>query len=102
MFAEKIIQEWLTEIHYQSPVLIKKTYTSDKEIIKIMTTNPGILIGKGGRDIGRLKDRLGNRYSVELVEADEVICTPDTKIDTRDWSDIIEERVISRLEMWNM
>ena len=34
MFAEKIIQEWLTEIHYQSPVLIKKTHTSDKEIIK--------------------------------------------------------------------
>lgn len=102
MLAEKIIQEWLTEIHYQSPVLIKKTHTSDKEIIKIMTTNPGILIGKGGQDIERLKDRLGNRCSVELVEADEVICTPDTKIDTRDWSDIIEERVISRLEMWNM
>lgn len=30
MFAEKIIQEWLTEIHYKSPVLIKKTYTSMK------------------------------------------------------------------------
>ena len=102
MFAEKIIQEWLTEIHYQKPVLIKKMDTSGKEIIKIMTTNPGILIGKGGQDIARLKDKLGNRCSVELVEADEVICTPDTKIDTRDWSDIIEERAISRLEMWNM
>ena len=102
MFDEKIIQEWLTEIHYQKPVLIKKMHTSGKEIIKIMTTNPGILIGKGGQDIERLKDRLGNRCSVELVEADEVICTPDTKIDTRDWSDIIEERVISRLEMWDM
>ena len=67
-----------------------------------MTINPGILIGKGGQDIKRLKDRLGSRYKVELVEADEVICTPNTKIDTRDWSDIIEERVISRLEMWNM
>ena len=102
MFAEKIIQGWLTEIHYHSPVLIKKTHTSDKEIIKNMTTNQGILIGKGGRDIGHLKNRLGSRCSVELVEADEVICTPNTKIDTRDWSDIIEERVISRLEMWNM
>lgn len=102
MFAEKIIQEWLTEIHYQKPVLIKKMYTSGKEIIKIMTTNPGILIGKGGRDIGRLKDKLGNRCSVELVEADEIICTPDTKIDTRDWDDIIDERVMSRFEMWDM
>ena len=102
MFAEKIIQEWLTEIHYQKPVLIKKMDTSGKEIIKIMTTNPGILIGKGGRDIERLKDRLGNRYSVELVEADEVICTPDTKIDTRDWDDIIDERVNARFEMWGI
>ena len=102
MFAEKIIQEWLTEIHYQKPVLIKKMHTSGKEIIKIMTINPGILIGKGGQDIGRLKDRLGNRCSVELVEADEVICTPDTKIDTRDWNDIIDERVMSRFEMWGM
>ena len=102
MFAEKIIQEWLTEIHYRKPVLIKKMDTSGKEIIKIMTTNPGILIGKGGRDIERLKDRLGNRCSVELVEADEVICTPDTKIDTRDWDDIIDERVMSRFEMWDM
>lgn len=102
MFAEKIIQEWLTEIHYQSPVLIKKIHASDKELIKIMTTNPGILIGKGGRDIKRLKDKLGNRCLVELVEADEIICTPDTKIDTRDWDDIIDERVMSRFEMWNM
>ena len=102
MLAEKIIQEWLTEIHYQKPVLIKKMHTSDKEIIKIMTTNPGILIGKRGQDTERLKDRLGNRCSVELVEADEVICTPDTKIDTRDWNDIIDERVNARFEMWNM
>ena len=102
MFAEKIIQEWLTEIHYQKPVLIKKMYTSDKKIIKIITTNPGILIGKGGQDIGRLQDRLGNRYSIELVEADEVICTPDTKIDTRDWNDIIDERIASRFKMWDI
>ena len=99
MIYEKTIQDWLIEIHYQKPILIKRAHNSDKEIIKIMTTNPGILIGKGGRDIERLKERLGNRCTVELIEADEIICTPDTKIDTRDWSDIIEERVISRLEM---
>ena len=102
MIYEKIIQDWLIEIHYQKPVLIKRAHKSDKDIIKIMTTNPGLLIGKGRRDIERLKERLGNRWTVELIEADEIICTPDTKIDTRDWSDIIEERVISRLEMWNM
>lgn len=102
MFVEKIIQDWLIEIHYQKPVLIQKKYKSGKDIIKIMTTNPGILIGKGGRDIERLKERLGNRCAVELIEADDIICTPDAKIDTRDWDDIIEERVASRLEMWNM
>lgn len=102
MFAEKIIQNWLIEIHYQKPVLIKKGYKSGKDIIKIMTTNPGILIGKGGRDIERLKERLGNRWTVELIEADDIICTPDTKIDTRDWNDIIDERVNARFEMWNM
>lgn len=102
MFVEKIIQEWLTEIHHQSPVLINKTHTSDKEIIKIMATNPGVLIGKGGRDIERLKERLGNGWTVEIIEADEIICTPDTKIDTRDWGDIIDERVNARFEMWNM
>lgn len=102
MFAEKIIQDWLIEIHYKKPVLIKKVYKSEKEIIKIMTTNPGILIGKGGQDIKRLKERLGNRCTVELIEADDIICTPDTKIDTRDWDDIIDERVMSRFEMWGM
>lgn len=102
MFYEKIIQDWLIEIHYQKPVLIKRAYKSDKDIIKIMTTNPGLLIGKGGRDIERLKERLGNRWTVELIEADDIICTPDTKIDTRDWNDIIDERINSRFEMWNM
>ena len=102
MIYEKIIQDWLIEIHYQKPILIKRAHKSDKDIIKIMSTNPGLLSGKGGRDIERLKERLGDKWTVELIEADEIICTPDTKIDTRDWSDIIEERVISRLEMWNM
>ena len=102
MFVEKIIQDWLIEIHYQKPVLIKIAHKSDKDIIKIMTTNPGLLIGKGGRDIERLKERLGNRWTVELIEADEIICTTDTKIDTRDWDDIIDERVMSRFEMWGM
>ena len=102
MLVEKIIQDWLIEIHYKKPVLIRKKYTFDKDIIKIMTTNPGILIGKGGRDIERLKERLGNGYAVELIEADDIICTPDTKIDTRDWNDIIDERVNARFEMWNM
>ena len=102
MFVEKIIQDWLIEIHYQKPVLIKRAHKSDKDIIKIMTTNPGLLIGKGGRDIERLKERLGDRCTVELIEADEIICTTDTKIDTRDWDDIIEERVAARFEMWSM
>ena len=102
MDVEKIIQDWLIEIHYQKPVLIKRAHKSDKDIIKIMTTNPGLLIGKGGRDIERLKERLGNRWTVELIEADEIICTPDTRIDTRDWNDIIDERVMSRFEMWGM
>lgn len=99
---QKIIQDWLIEIHYNKPILIKKVYGQEKDIIKIMTTNPGMLIGKGGQDIERLKDRLGNGYIVELIEADEIICTPDAKIDTRDWSDIIEERVAARFEMWDM
>lgn len=102
MIVEKIIQDWLIEIHYKKPVLIRKKYNSNKGIIKIMTTNPGLLIGKGGRDIDRLKERLGDKWTVELIEADEIICTPDSKIDTRDWGDIIEERVAARFEMWDM
>ena len=102
MIYEKIIQDWLIEIHYQKPILIKRAHKSDKDIIKIMATNPGLLIGKGGRDIERLKERLGNRWTVEIIEADEIICTPDTKIDTRDWDDIIYERANARFEMWNM
>ena len=99
---EKIIQDWLIEIKYEKPVLIKKKYECDKEIIKIMTTNPGILIGKGGQDINCLKERLGGRYKVEFVEADEIICTPYTQIDTRNWDDIIDERIEARFEMWGM
>lgn len=102
MFAEKIIQDWLIEIHYQKPILIKKSHNSDKETIKIITTNSGILIGKGGHDINHLKERLGDRCTVELIEADEIICTPNTKIDTRDWNDIIDELIEARFEMWNM
>lgn len=102
MIYEKIIQDWLIEIHYQKPILIKRAHKSGKDTIKIMATNPGLLIGKGGRDIERLKERLGNRCTVELIEADEIICTPDTKIDTRDWNDIIDERINARFEMWNM
>lgn len=104
MMPEKIIQDWLIEIKYEKPVLIKKkhVYESDEEIIKIMTTNPGVLIGKGGQDINRLKERLGDRYKVEIIEADEIICTPNTKIDARDWDDIIDERIEARFKMWNM
>lgn len=104
MMSEKIIQDWLIEIKYEKPVLIKKIYVydSDEKIIQIMTTNPGILIGKGGQDINRLKEKLGDRYKVEFVEADEIICTPYTQIDTRDWDDIIDERIKARFKMWNM
>ena len=104
MMPEKIIQDWLAEMHYNKPVLIKKIYVydSDEEIIQIMTINPGILIGKGGQDINRLKERLRDRYKVEIIEADEIICTPNTKIDTRDWDDIIDTRIKARFEMWNM
>ena len=28
--------------------------------------------------------------------------TPDTKIDTRDWYDILDERIESRFQAWNM
>ena len=102
MIYEKIIQDWLIEIHYTKPILIKKIYGQEKDTIKIMTINPGILIGKGGQDIKRLKDRLGSRYKVELVEADDIIGTPDTEIDTRDWYDILDERIESRFQAWNM
>ena len=102
MMSEKIIQDWLIEIKYNKPVLIKKKYECGKEIIQIMTTNPGILIGKGGQDINRLKERLGDRYKVEIIEADEIICTPYTQIDTRDWDDIIDERIEARFEMWGI
>lgn len=104
MMPEKIIQDWLIEIHYNKPVLIKKKYVydSNEEIIQIMTTNPGLLIGKGGQDINRLKEKLGSRYKVEFIEADEIICTPYTQIDTRDWDDIIDERVAARFEMWGI
>ena len=102
MMPEKIIQDWLIEIKYNKPVLIKKKYECGKEIIQIMTTNPGILIGKGGQDINRLKERLGDRYKVEIIEADEIICTPYTQIDTRNWDDIIDARIKARFEMWNM
>ena len=102
MMPEKIIQDWLIEIKYNKPVLIKKKYECGKEIIQIMTTNPGILIGKGGQDINRLKEKLGDRYKVKIIEADEIICTPYTQIDTRDWDDIIDERVAARFEMWGI
>lgn len=102
MMPEKIIQDWLIEIHYNKPVLIKKKYECGKEIIQIMTTNPGLIIGKGGQDINRLKERLGDRYKVEIIEADEIICTPYTQIDTRDWDNIIDARIKARFEMWNM
>ena len=102
MMPEKIIQDWLIEIKYEKPVLIKKKYEYGKEIIQIMTTNPGLIIGKGGQDINRLKEKLGDRYKVEIIEADEIICTPYTQIDTRDWDDIIDARIKARFEMWNM
>lgn len=102
MMPEKIIQDWLIEIKYEKPVLIKKKYECGKEIIQIMTINPGILIGKGGQDINRLKEKLGDRYKVEIIEADEIICTPNAKIDTRDWDDIIDARIKARFEMWDI
>ena len=67
MIYEKIIQDWLIEIHYQKPVLIKRTHKPDKDIIKIMAINPGLLIGKGGRDIEHLKEKLGNGWTVEII-----------------------------------
>lgn len=104
MMPEKIIQDWLIEIKYEKPIFIRKKYIDhlDKKIIQIITTNPGLLIGKGGQDINRLKERLGDRYKVEFIEADEIICTPYTQIDTRDWDDIIDERVAARFEMWGI
>ena len=104
MMPEKIIQDWLIEIHYNKPVLIKKKYIydSDEVIIQIMTTNPGILIGVRGQSVERLRERLESRYKVEFIDADEIICTPYTQIDTRNWNDIIDERVAARFEMWGI
>lgn len=97
MLVEKVIQDWLEEIHYNKPVMIKKKY--DDHTITITTTNPGILIGKAGNDIHRLQDRVRD-WKILLKEADEIICTKDATIDTRDWDDIIEARVAARFEMW--
>ena len=104
MMPEKINQDWLAEMHYNKPVLIKKKYIydSNEEIIQIMTISPGVLIGVRGQSIARLKERLGSKYKVEFIDADEIICTPYTQIDTRDWDDIIDERIEARFEMWNM
>lgn len=96
MLVEKIIQDWLKEINYNKPVMMKKNY-ADKTVT-IMTTNPGILIGKCGKDIANLQSKIGGK--IILLEADEIICTKDATIDTRDWDDIIEARVAARFEMW--
>lgn len=102
MLVEKVIQDWLKELKFSYPVMIQKIYSTKPRRINIITRYPGVLIGKGGQDINRLRERLADDYDIRITEADEIICTSDTKIDTRDWDDIIDERVNARLEMWNM
>lgn len=102
MLVEKVIQDWLKELKFSEPIMIQKIYSTDPITVKIFTTKPGVLIGKGGQDINRLKERLEGKYDITLIGIDEIICTLNTIIDSRDFDDIIEERVAARFALWDM
>lgn len=98
---EEIIQSWLNELGYDEPIMIKKLYNQRE--VQIISTHPGYLIGKYGVDWNRLVDRLSNKHwTPKLIEADEIICSNNAKIDKRPWGEIIDARVMARMEMWDM
>lgn len=101
MLVEVIIQNWLNDLNYKSPVMIKKSYNNSE--VTIFTTHPGILIGKGGQSYNALKDELQkHKWNLKLQEADEIICPCNATIDTRKWEEIADERARARMEMWGL
>ena len=98
---EEIIQYWLNELRYDEPIMIKKSYKQN--VVQIIATHPGWLIGKAGADWKKLTDRLSvKHWTPELVEAHEIICGYNAKIDTRNWGAIVDERIESRMALWDM
>ena len=65
-----VIESFLADIKYTKPIFYRKDF-SNREFI-IYTTDPGLLIGKNGTDINRLKSILtrefGGEWKVTLEE----------------------------------
>lgn len=105
MMIEDVIQNYLSNIHYDKPVMIKG-YNHEDEIT-IYTCNPGCLIGYKGEPWKKFVEELkevthNNNLVVNIVEVQEIICGSDAKIDTRPWAEIREERVLTRMAMWEI
>ena len=60
---ESIISKWLKEIGYNAPVGYYRNVL--KQEMEIYTTRPGVLIGKHGVCVERLKQMLQEYFSIE-------------------------------------
>lgn len=93
---ETVIQQFLSSINYNEPVLIKKNY--DSKTITIYCCHPGWLIGKYGQSVERLEKEIQEATSgfdkVAFVETDEYI------MPIQDWNKIWNDRAKARLDMY--
>lgn len=67
---ETLLKNWLTELGYKEPVGFFFNY-SEKQLT-LYTTRPGLLIGKAGVNIDKLKkmlaDEFNKEWTIEFIE----------------------------------
>ena len=102
-YAEKDFADFLVEDHEIREFLKKKLYNagiskieieraSDRVKVIIFTTKPGVIIGKGGQDIEKLKGELSKLTDKKLVVDIKEVKRPDRE------AQLVAENIAQQLE----
>ena len=91
-YAEKDFADFLVEDHEIREFLKKKLYSAGISKVIIFTAKPGVIIGKGGADIEKLKAELAKITDKKLVVDIKEIKRPDRE------AQLVAENIAQQLE----
>lgn len=71
-----IICEWKSEAQIDTAIMVSR-YPENSEVLKIMTTSPGVMIGYKGELINKYREKLRIAFpdikEIQFIESDSVI-----------------------------
>ena len=71
-----IICEWKSEAQIDTAIMVSR-YPENSEVLKIMTTRPGVMIGYKGELINKYREKLRIEFpdikEIQFIESDSVM-----------------------------